>query len=309
MESVGLLRQSFSDAFITLPLITIGLVFFLGMLTSNIGLIYLFFGHLLVVPSLAFFGNEKGFPLWSEGEWSPAKAIKYIISLVVLFTVYGASLEGETKSSLSYLIYLAVLIPLIGQGIQTNLPAEQQKSFFFFYNPFEWFMQKGDSSASSKAATTACEMFPTGSEDAIYTTPSNWVNHLSFFFGFVIANAVGIYNEPTPKASGATEEAVKASAANIERRVTNRKWLAGTITALSIVVFLIILMFRYNKTECEQSFWISLIPILIATLTGVSWFKVVHTKCGVRPADVLGIVQGMIPSELIDNPIVCVGST
>jgi len=304
MESVGLLKQSFSDAFITLPLITIGLVFFLGMLTSNIGLIYLFFGHLLVVPSLAFFGNEKGFPFWNnQGEWSPAKAIKYIISLVVLFTVYGVSLEGETKSSLSYLIYLAVLIPLIGQGVQANLPAEQQKSFFFFYNPFEWFMQKSDASP-----TAACEMFPTGSEDSIYTTPSNWVNHISFFFGFVIANAVGIYNEPTPKATGNSEASVKASAANIERRVTNRKWLAGTITALSILVFLIILAFRYNKTECEQSFWISLVPILIATLTGISWFKLIQTKCGVRPADVLGIVQGMIPSELIDNPIVCVGS-
>ena len=302
MESIQSLKQSFSDAFITLPLITIGLVFFLGMLTSNIGLIYLFFGHLLVVPSLAFFGNEKG--LKENGEWSLAKGIKYIISLIILFTVYGVSLQGETESSLSFLIYLAVLIPLIGQAIQLNLPQDQQKSFFFFYNPFEWFMQKSDSSP-----TAACEMFPTDSEDKIYNTPSNWVNHLSFFFGFIIANAVAIYNEPTPKPSGATEAAVKASAANIGRRVTNRKWLAGTITALSIVVFLVILMFRYNKTECEQSFWISLIPILITTFTGVSWFKLVQTKCGVRPADVLGIVQGMIPSELIDNPIVCVGST
>ena len=302
MESVGLLKQSFSDAFITLPLITIGLVFFLGMLTSNIGLIYLFFGHLLVVPSLAFFGNEKG--LKENGEWSLAKGIKYIISLVILFTVYGVSLQGETESNLSFLIYLGVLIPLIGQAIQLNLPKEQQKSFFYFYNPFEWFMEKGDSVPS-----VSCEMFPTGSEDKIYNTPSNWVNHISFFFGFIIANAVAIYNEPTPKASGATEAAVKASAANIGRRVTNRKWLAGTITALSIFVFLVILMFRYNKTECEQSFWISLIPIVITTFTGVSWFKLVQTKCGVRPADVLGIVQGMIPSELIDNPIVCVGST
>lgn len=302
MESVQSLKQSFSDAFITLPLITIGLVFFLGMLTSNIGLIYLFFGHLLVVPSLAFFGNEKG--LQENGEWSLAKGIKYIISLLVVFTIYGVSLQGETKSPLSFLIYLAILIPLIGQAIQLNLPQEQQKSFFFFYNPFEWFMEK--TNASPKAS---CEMFPTDSEETIYNTPSNWVNHLSFFFGFIIANAVAIYNEPTPKPSGATEAAVKASAANIGRRVTNRKWLAGTITAISIAVFIIILMFRYNKTDCEQSFWISLIPILITTFTGVSWFKLVQTKCGVRPADVLGIVQGMISSELIDNPIVCVGST
>jgi hypothetical protein len=302
MESVGLLRQSFSDAFITLPLITIGLVFFLGMLTSNIGLIYLFFGHLLVVPSLAFFGNEKG--LKENGEWSLAKGIKYFISLLILFTVYGVSLQGQTESNLSFLIYLVILIPLIGQTIQLNLPQEQQKSFFYFYNPFEWFMEK-----SNNSPTASCEMFPTGSEDTIYNTPSNWVNHISFFFGFIIANAVAIYNEPTPKATGNSEEAIKASAANIGRRVTNRKWLAGTITALSIFVFLVILMFRYNKTECEQSFWISFIPILITTFTGVSWFKLVQTKCGVRPADVLGIVQGMIPSQLIDNPIVCVGST
>ena len=302
MESIQSLKQSFSDAFITLPLITIGLVFFLGMLTSNIGLIYLFFGHLLVVPSLAFFGNEKG--LKENGEWSLAKGIKYIISLVILFTIYGVSLQGETESNLSFLIYLGVLVPLIGQAIQLNLPQEQQKSFFFFYNPFEWFMEKSD-----KSPTASCEMFPTGSEDTIYNTPSNWVNHISFFFGFIIANAVAIYNEPIPKPSGATEAAVKESAANIGRRVTNRKWLAGTITALSIAVFIIILMFRYNKTECEQSFWISFIPILITTFTGVSWFKLVQTKCGVRPADVLGIVQGMIPSQLIDNPIVCVGST
>jgi hypothetical protein len=302
MESVGLLRQSFSDAFITLPLITIGLVFFLGMLTSNIGLIYLFFGHLLVVPSLAFFGNEKG--LKENGEWSLAKGIKYFISLLILFTVYGVSLQGQTESNLSFLIYLVILIPLIGQTIQLNLPQEQQKSFFYFYNPFEWFMEKGDKSPSA-----SCEMFPTGSEDTIYNTPSNWVNHISFFFGFIIANALAIYNEPTPKATGNSEEAIKASAANIGSRVTNRKWLAGTITALSIFVFLVILMFRYNKTECEQSFWISFIPILITTFTGVSWFKLVQTKCGVRPADVLGIVQGMIPSQLIDNPIVCVGST
>jgi len=201
------------------------------------------------------------------------------------------------------LIYLAILIPLIGQAIQLNLPQEQQKSFFYFYNPFEWFMEKGD-----KTPSATCEMFPTGSEEIIYNTPSNWVNHISFFFGFIIANAVAIYNEPTPKASGNSEETIKESAANIERRVTNRKWLAGTITALSIFVFLVILMFRYNKTECEQGFWISFIPILITTFTGVSWFKLVQTKCGVRPADVLGIVQGMIPSQLIDNPIVCVGS-
>jgi hypothetical protein len=52
----------------------------------------------------------------------------------------------------------------------------------------------------------------------------------------------------------------------------------------------------------------SLVPLIVIGLTGASWFTVVHTKCGVRPADVLGLVQGMISPDLIDNPVVCMGS-
>ena len=55
MESLG---DSFGDAFITLPLLIIGFIFFLGTLTSNIGLLYLFLGHLGIVPALEFLGNE-----------------------------------------------------------------------------------------------------------------------------------------------------------------------------------------------------------------------------------------------------------
>ena len=80
------LQSSFGDAFVSLPILIIGLIFFLGMLTSNVGLLYLFLGHLAVVPSLSFLSNEKGIP-WADedGTRNPVKAIQWILSLIILF--------------------------------------------------------------------------------------------------------------------------------------------------------------------------------------------------------------------------------
>jgi hypothetical protein len=77
--------------------------------------------------------------------------------------------------------------------------------------------------------------------------------------------------------------------------------------AALLFVFAILVFFRYVRTPCESGLLYSLIPLIIIGLTGASWFKYV-ASCGVRPADVLGIVQGMISPDLIDNPIVCLGS-
>ena len=300
---VAELREAFGDAFVTLPLLIIGFVFFLGLLTSNIGLLYLFIGHLIVVPAVSFLGNEPGIP-WKDftsGKLDITKAIKFVISIVIFFTIHGVSLQTETGSSLSWLLWLAVLIPPIIQ----NFTPEKEISFLDVYNP-GWLMFEPSSSASRSAPN--CNMLPnSSSDDKMYNNPSNWVNHIAFFFGFIISNSVAIYNEPTPKAKGQDESTMAASNEKIAKRVANRKWISACITTISIVVFLILLAFRYNKTECEQRFWIALIPLLIAVFTGVAWFKLVYTKCGVRATDVLGIVQGMIAPELIDNPIICVG--
>jgi hypothetical protein len=291
------LKEGFGDAFVTLPLLIIGFTFFLGTLTSNIGLLYLFLGHLIVVPALAFLGNEAGHP-WKDivtGQVDVTKAIKYVFSVIIFFTIHGLSLETETGSSLSWLVWLAALIPSIAQISST----QSKSAFLDFYNP-GWLAV----TPLRPANAASCNMLPHSSADEVmYNNPSNWVNHISFFFGFILSNAIAIYNEPAP-----APRSDPNTNAKIEKRVSNRKWLAASVTAVSMLIFLILLAFRYNKTECEQKFWIALIPLLLALLTGSAWFKIVYNKCGVRPTDVLGIVQGMIAPELVDNPIVCVGA-
>jgi len=77
---------------------------------------------------------------------------------------------------------------------------------------------------------------------------------------------------------------------------------------LPIIILGILLWLRFTLTACEGTFISSLTHILIIYGTGISFCYVLIKSCGVRPADVLGIVQGMISADLIDNPIVCVGT-
>jgi hypothetical protein len=71
-----------TDAFLTLPLLLIGFTFFFGTLTSNIGMLYLFLGHILIVPCISYLENEEGRPWMENGQVNIVKIIKYLVSLI-----------------------------------------------------------------------------------------------------------------------------------------------------------------------------------------------------------------------------------
>ena len=287
------LQSSFGDAFVSLPILIIGLIFFLGMLTSNVGLLYLFIGHFAVVPSFSFLANERSHPFFGDdGKADVFKIARWFISLAIFFTVTVYSTRVVSESDNSYYMFLA-LLGAIPQFL---------KKPFFFANPLSFFFESSNPSPGSK-----CSILP--GVESPYSSPSDWVSHITFFFGFIMANAVALYTQPTPPVSSTKDPAAdKERQAKIDLRVTNRKSISLTIMIVSLVIFLILLWFRFNKTECEERFAIASAPIIICYFLGYAFFQLVYKTCGVRPADVLGIVQGMISSELIDNPIVCVGT-
>jgi len=300
------LQSSFGDAFTTLPLLIMGFIFFLGMLTSNIGLLYLFIGHLFVVPSLSYLGNEKGNPFFDDvGKPDITKILKWIVSIGIFYGINaGASQQVVGNSGLSILIFIVLAF---FQGIT-------KESYFHFFNPLTWKWNVEDEksilgvSLSTSKPGPGCNILP-HTENA-YNSPSHWVNHITFFFGFIMANASAIYNQPSPtNPRTADPDADTRRKAQIDLRVTNRKSITASIMVMSLILLLILLVFRYRKTDCEGSFWTVLFPITISYLTGLAFFNLIYKSCGVRPADVLGIVQGFIAPELIDNPIVCVGTS
>ena len=291
------LQSSFGDAFATLPLIIMGFIFFLGMLTSNIGLLYLFIGHLAVVPALSFLGNEGGNPFKNDSDqWEPAKVFKWVASILIFFGInLGSAANYDQRTG-----WLSLLIFIIA-GFQYAF----KKPFFYFVNPMNLpFLGITD---YKPTPGPGCNILP--ETEGGYSSPSHWVNHLSFFFGFIMSNAAAVYNEPVPKNPTTADPAAdKQRQGKIDLRVGNRKTITMSIMILSTVIFAILLLFRYKKTACENNFWLALFPVLIAYSTGIAFFSLIQTNCGVRPADVLGIVQGLIDSKLIDNPIVCVGA-
>ena len=287
-------KDLMSDAFTTLPLLLIGLVFFLGTLTSNTGLLFLFMGHLLIVPALGFLGNECGVP-WKNG--FDTFLFRSVVSYFIFFMIHSSTLTNLVGNN-AYYLFLTVLFPVF---CQIRYPSENPP--FFYINPLAW-IGKWREFEEIKPEDTKCGMIPY--QEKVYTNPSDWINHISFFFGFIISNAAAIYNEPKPELGKGPEDTKKSREEQLQQRVNNRKMKSASIIGVSIIVFIFILVFRF-KTGCENSFIYTAIPIFFACITGVSFFTLIYTKCGVRPTDVLGIVQGMIPTELIDNPIVCVG--
>jgi hypothetical protein len=283
MDYIEGLQTSFGDAFITLPLLLIGVSFFFGTLTSNTGLLYLFLGQLLFVPAIQFALNETGRP-WRDAKDSSksdtVRFIKWLISLVSVGTINVAPFDYSWQTITRVVVSCVMTVVQI---IINNV------------NP-------------SPVTSNTCSMIPRpDSTDSIYSSPTSWTGHIVFFCSFVFANAMGIYNEPTPELRASTEKEKAQRQEKLDERVKNRKWISGVIMGVSLAILLALLFFRYRYTPCESGFFRSLPGLITLLVSGNSFYNLIYTYCGIRPADVLGIVNGLINPDLIDNPIVCVG--
>jgi hypothetical protein len=243
--------------------------------------------------------NQPGPAWYTEHSFSLMKLIKWLFSCILVSFVNCAGIGGG-GSSYSYMFLL--FIPFVGQFVTRKM--NNDKTVFYFANPVAWFVNS-NFNTDERAATT-CSMVPNVSEgDIRYGNPSSWMAHLLFLFGFFFANAAAIYNLPVPSlGSDATDDQQQ----KLNARVSNRKWLSSAAMVCGVVVLLILTIFRYAKTPCEGRFLYNLLPLAFIMITGYSWFKIIYEWCGVRPAEILGIVQGMIQPSSIERPIVCVGS-
>jgi hypothetical protein len=277
-EFIELIQTGTADAFLTLPFLIIGFAFFFGIITSNIGLLLLFFAHILIVPATSFFFNEKPFP------FETSKTIKYILSLIV--TSYFALADTGDSSTFSIIKYFSV------PGLY----------ILHYYSNLK--------NESKEKAPKPCSIIPGLQPDEIvYSNPSTWLSHITFFFSFVISNAFLVYNLPAPDLNLTDDsDQNKDRQASLDSRVRNRKWLTISIIIISSLIFLTLLYFRFMKTPCESGFFKSLPSLLITGFVGSSFVHWIYNFCGINPIDILGIVQGLVNPDMIDNPIVCVGS-
>jgi hypothetical protein len=146
----------------------------------------------------------------------------------------------------------------------------------------------------NKAGNAMCNLVPTSPvAAAIGVAPSYWSAQVTFFFVFLMTNAMVLYNKPP------TEGADPA-------KVANRK--AQTLMAfmISFVVFLVLIGLRQG-TGCETMAGTAL-GILIVAPIAYGWYKLA-ALCGAKDADVFGILQKILPQNMKDEPpMTCVYS-
>lgn len=298
--------ESIVDSFAVLPLLLMGLIFFLGILTSNIGMLYLFLGQLLLVPAISFAANVPGGILQWPTPGFYMTIIKWIISAGFIFSVFSVSLASSVGAS-GFSVYGGILWTMLLQFFNKDM------SILDTFDPYAWYLAFTGEERTKSKGTAACGLLP-GIDDAKWnsqarTSPTSWLLHITFFFGFLLSNAIAIHSEPIPVLNTSGNSATDAKRQEaLNTRVNNRKALTIAIGTVSCFVFLILVYLRIFRTPCESSFGELFVPITYTFLLGYAWFYLIYKKCGIRPGDVLGIVQGFVTPDMADNPIVCVGS-
>ena len=124
--------------------------------------------------------------------------------------------------------------------------------------------------------------------------PSYWMAHISFFFGYILMNAISIYNLPPEKGA-------------IEWMITSRKTRATTIITTTVILWILFAWLRYSFTGTENFGGIMLAMLGLGGL-GVGWYYFA-ALCGARNSDIFGIAQSMVSQGTGDKkPVTCVYS-
>jgi hypothetical protein len=321
MGTIESIRSVVTDTFLVLPFLIAAFTFVFGIFTCNIGILLLGVGHMVLVPMFAFHANETS-PIWDGSRKDVV--FHFLVWILCAVGAFGVPYYGATHVFESFDLkgwfgeppYRSVYFSLIAASLIQFLAKWYGKplSILSILNPiwwlkvFNWF----NLDRIAVEPTSSCSIVArNGSVEDTYANPSTWICHIAFFFGFFFSNAYAIHNEPSPTLKNFSKDPAvnKRRQESLKDRVENRKWITATLGGVGLVIFLLLLFFRFQKTPCEYPFYLILFPIFYAMILGSCFFFLVFKVCGARPADILGIVQGMVPSDLIDTPVVCVADS
>ena len=274
-----------SDSMDTLPLLLSGLLFFIGTLTANTGMLLMIVTIVLGVKTLGFMLNVKPFT-----QQDPFTIARILLSLGLMagfrFSVpYIQKQEGVTKDV------------VLGLSIS-------------FYIIHVLYMLFGEIQVGSKTTSGQCSILgQTSGAGQEFSHPSIWLISVTYIIGFVFANALNVFNMDTPqvtKGSFPNQKDREAQQKLVDDRVMNRKLQTAMIMLSCTLVFIFVLWYRLTKTECEQSFVSLICPLSFVLLVSFFLYYYIVLDCGIRPADILGITYDMVHPDLVNNPIVCV---
>jgi len=192
---------------------------------------------------------------------------------------------GVTQGNIAFLI-LALghifVVPLV--TMLSNI------TFEFLTSQFKKFNMGDMSPFLTVPNADVCNLIPGSMDSAVplaWVAPSYWMSHIVFFSVFLLTNAAYVYSMP------AAEEADKEKVKRRETQVLISSFLTTLVFGLFIVM-------RYFLTGCETIPGILIALPMFGSLA-FGWYHLVRS-CSIKDSDVFGIVQGIKPESMKDDP-------
>jgi hypothetical protein len=204
----------------------------------------------------------------------------YIMIWFIGFLAMGLGNLGLFILFIGHAIILPLAVLLVHGLIAWKMPPVGDQSPFYIYSVIE---------GKSKAQVVPSHI---GSDRFVNVSPSYWMAHTLFLFGYILGNAISILNLPAdPKVD--------------KILIANRRSRATTVLTTTLFFTVLMIALRF-QTHTEKPYGIA-IALGVGGLGGFLWYQFAKT-CGIRAADVFGIAQQVvIPSQAKDEkPMTCV---
>ena len=142
---------------------------------------------------------------------------------------------------------------------------------------------------------------------------SEWMAMISFFTGYMINNALYLYNRDNTDVINTISSDPNVQP-NLDTKILNRKSHAAMSIITSIIILGIVLYFRH-ATQCETSmssnFGITILRIFLAIgiygTAGYFWYVLLSSVMDNRLSDLFGIANRLLPPVALDKrPVACV---
>ena len=127
---------------------------------------------------------------------------------------------------------------------------------------------------------------------------SQWVVMVYFFLGYMMTNAVALYQMPATEPADPQKTALRQSQCTM-----------GMIALLiCMVAFGVIRIWGCNlATNRGLTIGMTFLAAIIGTGTGVGWYSLLNTSASGRLADLFGIANRLLsPSAFVNEPVGCV---
>ena len=213
---------------------------------------------------------------------------------------------------LFFLIGFLIAAPLATWVVNRFIPLTWNAGYYIIYyislmfgkgiqEPGEWLEMDYFKTTVGDVCKLVVPYLTTNDGQPEVVISSEWMAMVSFFVGYMICNALQLYNADVFNSAALNSP----DAASTEAKVKKRKGQV-MIALISIILFAVIILWYRISSGCEK--WIGILLTAAGFGTaGYYWYDLLSMVGQGRLSDIFGIANRLLaPSAIKNGPIACV---